>query len=206
MEKLRHLNDYDYDFCVKTEAYNGAFETLEGFLASGSKNSAINSALPAVYDELRTLAANYLRRERSDHTLQPTALVHESYLRLVNQKTVDWSNRLEFLSIAARMMRRILSDHAVARKAQKRGGGAPKVQLDDALDFCDDRAIDIAAVDHALQGLEAMDARQAHLVELRFFGGLTIDETAEVMAISPATVKREWMTARRWLQRELNAA
>lgn len=188
---------------MKTEANDGAFETLEGFLASGSKNAAINSALPALYDELRKLAANYLRRERSDHTLQPTALVHESYLRLVNQKTVDWSNRLEFLSIAARMMRRILSDHAVARKAQKRGSGAPKVQLDDALDFCDDRAIDIAAVDHALQGLEAMDARQAQLVELRFFGGLTIDETAEVMAISPATVKREWMTARRWLQREL---
>jgi RNA polymerase sigma factor (TIGR02999 family) len=188
---------------VKTEENNGAFETLEGFLASASQNSEINSALPAVYDELRQLAANYLRRERSDHTLQPTALVHESYLRLLNQKTVDWSNRLEFLSIAARMMRRILSDHAVARKAQKRGGGAPKLQLDDALDFCDDRAIDIAAVDHALQGLEAMDARQARLVELRFFGGLTIDETAEVMAISPATVKREWMTARRWLQREL---
>ena len=188
---------------MKTEENNGAFETLEGFLASASQNSEINSALPAVYDELRQLAANYLRRERSDHTLQPTALVHESYLRLLNQKTVDWSNRLEFLSIAARMMRRILSDHAVARKAQKRGGGAPKLQLDDALDFCDDRAIDIAAVDHALQGLEAMDARQARLVELRFFGGLTIDETAEVMAISPATVKREWMTARRWLQREL---
>ncbi|HEX4629681.1 MAG TPA: ECF-type sigma factor [Chthoniobacterales bacterium] len=166
----------------------------------------MNAALPAVYDELRELATNYLRRERSDHTLQPTALVHESYLRLLNQKTVDWSNRLEFLSIAARMMRRILSDYAIARKAEKRGGGAPKVQLDAALDFCNDRAIDVTAVDDALRDLGVMDPRQAQLVELRFFGGLTIEETADVMALSPATVKREWMTARRWLQRELSAS
>jgi RNA polymerase sigma factor (TIGR02999 family) len=179
---------------------------LDGLGAPGLADPAVNDALPAVYDELRKLAANYLRRERSDHTLQPTALVHESYLRLLNQKTVDWSNRLEFLSIAARMMRRILADHATARKAEKRGGGAPKVQLDAALDFCSDHAIDVAAVDEALRDLETMDPRQAHLVELRFFGGLTIDETAEVMAISPATVKREWMTARRWLQRELAGA
>jgi RNA polymerase sigma factor (TIGR02999 family) len=195
---------------VKTEIEDGAEASesaapsaLDNFLAGGSNNPTVNAALPAVYDELRQLAGSYLRRERSDHTLQPTALVHESYLRLLNQKTVDWSNRLEFLSIAARMMRRILADHAIARKAEKRGGGAPKLQLDAALDFCTDRAIDVAAVDDALRDLEAMDPRQAHLVELRFFGGLTIDETAEVMAVSPATVKREWMTARRWLQREL---
>jgi RNA polymerase sigma factor (TIGR02999 family) len=174
-----------------------------GFLAGGSSDPTVNAALPAVYDELRDLASSYLRRERSDHTLQPTALVHESYLRLLNQKTVDWSNRLEFLSIAARMMRRILADHAVARSAQKRGSGEAKLQLDEALDFCDDRAIDVTAVDQALRDLEAMDPRQAQLVELRFFGGLTIEETAEVMAISTSTVKREWMTARRWLQREL---
>jgi RNA polymerase sigma factor (TIGR02999 family) len=179
---------------------------LDDFLAGGTPNATVSAALPAVYDELRQLAGNYLRRERSDHTLQATALVHESYLRLLDQKTVDWNNRLEFLSIAARMMRRILADHATARKAEKRGAGAPKVQLDAALDFCDNRAVDVVAIDHALRDLETMDARQAHLVELRFFGGLTIEETAEVMAISPATVKREWMTARRWLQRELSAA
>ena len=179
---------------------------LDEFLAGSSTSPTVSAALPAVYDELRQLAGNYLRRERSDHTLQATALVHESYLRLLNQKSVDWSNRLEFLSIAARMMRRILADHATARKAEKRGAGAPKVQLDAALDFCDNRAVDVVAIDHALRDLETMDARQAHLVELRFFGGLTIEETAEVMAISPATVKREWMTARRWLQRELSAA
>ena len=168
-------------------------------------NPAMNAAVPAVYDELRQLARNYLRRERSDHTLQPTALVHESYLRLLNQQTVDWGNRLEFLSIAARMMRRILADHAKARRADKRGGEtAVKVQLDAALNFCDNHAIDVAAVDEALRGLEAMDPRQAQLVELRFFGGLTIEETAEAMALSPATVKREWTTARRWLQREIS--
>lgn len=189
-----------------SEPGNSPLPALDAFLAGGSKNPTVNAALPAVYDELRQLAANYLHRERTDHTLQPTALVHESYLRLLNQKTVDWSNRLEFLSIAARMMRRILADHAIARKAEKRGGGAPKLQLDEALDFCNDRVIDIAAVDDALRDLETMDPRQARLVELRFFGGLTIDETAEVMAISPATVKREWSTARRWLQRELASA
>jgi RNA polymerase sigma factor (TIGR02999 family) len=191
---------------MKTETERADALRLDDFLAGGSKNPTVNATLPAVYEELRQLASSYLRRERSDHTLQPTALVHESYLRLLNQKTVDWSNRLEFLSIAARMMRRILADHAIARSAQKRGSGEAKLQLDQALDFCDDRAIDVTALDQALRDLETMDPRQAQLVELRFFGGLTIDETAEVMDISPATVKREWMTARRWLQRELSHA
>lgn len=178
---------------------------MHDLLPPGASPHAINAALPAVYDELRQLASSYLRRERSDHTLQPTALVHESYLRLVNQRTVDWGNRLEFLSIAARMMRRILADHAQARAAEKRGGGAPKLELDTALNFYDQRAVDISVVDEALRGLERLDARQAQVVELRFFGGLTIEETAELMALSPATVKREWMTARRWLQREMRA-
>ncbi len=165
----------------------------------------MNAALPALYDELREMAAGYLRRERSDHTLQPTALVHESYLRLVGQRAVNWNDRLQFLSIAARMMRRILSDHAVSRKAQKRGGGAAKVQLDEVLEFCENRAIDVGAMDEVLRDLEKLDPRQAQIVELRFFGGLTIEETAELMGLSPATVKREWMTARRWLQREISA-
>jgi RNA polymerase sigma factor (TIGR02999 family) len=164
----------------------------------------MNAALPALYNELRDMAAGYLRKERSDHTLQPTALVHESYLRLVDQRSVNWTDRLQFLSIAARMMRRILADHAVSRKAGKRGGGAPKLQLDEALEFCENRAIDISAVDEALRDLEKLDPRQGQVVELRFFGGLTIEETAELMALSPATVKREWVTARRWLQREIS--
>ena len=163
----------------------------------------MGAALPALYEELRELATGYLRRERCDHTLQPTALVHESYLRLVNQRTVDWSNRLQFLSIASRMMRRILSDHADTRSANKRGNGAPKLQLEAALDFYERKDVSIAALDDALRALEELDPRQAQLVELRFFGGLTIEETAEVMSLSVAMVKREWVTARKWLQREI---
>ncbi len=176
---------------------------IADLLPEAAGRPGLNEALPALYNELREVAARYLRRERPDHTLQPTALVHESYLRLMNQRTVDWSDRLTFLSIASRMMRRILADHAVARNAEKRGGSAMKVQLDSALDFCDERAINVAAVDHALRDLEALDPRQAKVVELRFFGGLTIAETAELMALSEATVKREWVTARRWLQRAM---
>lgn len=177
---------------------------LADLLPPGASTGSINAALPALYDELRQMAASYLRRERPDHTLQPTALVHESYLRLVDQRTVDWKDRLQFLSIAARMMRRILADHAIARKAEKRGGDATKLQLDAALEFCDNRAVNITAVDDALRDLERLDPRQAQVVELRFFGGLTIAETAELMALSEATVKREWLTARRWLQREIS--
>jgi RNA polymerase sigma factor (TIGR02999 family) len=176
---------------------------IADLLPSDAADSAMNRALPALYEELREIAAGYLRRERADHTLQATALVHESYLRLTEQRTVEWGDRLQFLSIAARMMRRILSDHALARKTEKRGGGAPKLELDAALDFYDERAISITALDDALRDLEAMDSRQARVVELRFFGGLTIAETAELMSLSEATVKREWLTARRWLQREI---
>lgn len=179
-------------------------EVLGDLLPANVSRGEMNAALPGLYSELRDLAAGYLRRERPHHTLQPTALVHESYLRLVNQRTVNWSDRLQFLSIAARMMRRILSDHADRKKAEKRGGDTTTLQLDAALDFCDNRAISIAAVDQALRDLEALDPRQAQVVELRFFGGLTIEETAEVMALSEATVKREWVTARRWLQREIS--
>lgn len=183
---------------------SAAAASLAALLPPGAIDTGLAAALPAVYDELRKLATSYLRRERPGHTLQPTALVHESYLRLVDQRTVDWSNRLQFLSIAARMMRRILADHALARKADKRGGDAPKVQLDSALEFFDQRAIDVADVDQALRDLEALDPRQAHVVELRFFAGLTIKETADLLAISEMTVRREWMTARRWLQQEIS--
>jgi RNA polymerase sigma-70 factor, ECF subfamily len=177
----------------------------EDLFPAGVDTTALNEALPGMYEELRGLAAGYLRHERPDHTLQPTALVHESYLRLVRQHAVDWKDRLQFLSIAARMMRRILSNYATARGATKRGSGEPLLQLDAALDFYDREALSIAAVDEALRGLEAMDARQAQIVELRFFGGLTIVETAEVMHLSQGTVKQEWNTARLWLQREISA-
>ncbi len=168
-----------------------------------AKTHSLEAMLPALYEELRQLASNYLRRERPNHTLQPTALVHEVYLRLSGDRPIDWKDRAHFLGIAARIMRRILANSAVARGAQKRGGGAIKVALDEALDFSKECTVSLVGVDEALRSLEAVDPRQGRVVELRFFGGLTIEEIAEVLQISPATVKREWATAKLWLQHEL---
>jgi RNA polymerase sigma-70 factor (ECF subfamily) len=166
-------------------------------------DAGLAEALPSVYDELRHLAKSYLQRERPDHTLQPTALVHEAYLRLRTQLKVDWSNHAQFLGVAARMMRRILVNHAAARDTEKRGGGSTHVNLDIALAVFDREAIPTLDVNRALTRLEALDARQAQIAELRFFGGLTVPQTAEVLGISPATVKREWTVARMWLEREI---
>lgn len=165
----------------------------------------LNAALPAIYEELRDIAASYLRHERPNHTLQPTALVHESYLRLLGQHSVDWRNRLQFISIAARMMRRILANYATARKTDKRDAGAPLLELDAALEVVGGARLDVVRLEQALRELEAMDARQAQVVELRFYGGLTIEETAEVLGISAATVQRDWVIARQWLYREITA-
>jgi RNA polymerase sigma factor (TIGR02999 family) len=162
--------------------------------------------LPLVYDELRRLAAAYLRRERPGQTLQPTALVHEAYLRLLKDKPGRWQNRAHFCAIAAHSMRQILIERARARGALKRGGIQARVTLDDGLLPSDSPAIDVLAIDEALHRLEAIDAEQARLVELRFFGGLTIEETAEAMNISAATVKRHWTMARAWLARELEGS
>jgi RNA polymerase sigma factor (TIGR02999 family) len=170
----------------------------------GADQQPLTDMLPRVYEELRQLAGNYLRRERADHTLQPTALVHEAYLRLVDQRSVDWNNRAQFLGIAARMMRRILVNHAVARQTAKRGGRSQHVSLDAALDVFDKQAVSAVEVNRALHELEALDARQAQIAELRFFGGLTVAETADVLSISPATVKREWNVAKLWLEREMS--
>lgn len=164
---------------------------------------SLDSLLPLVYKELRRLAAGYIRREKPGQTLQPTALVHEAYLRLMKDRPGRWQNRAHFCAIAAHSMRQILIERARARGAVKRGGGGPRVTLDDALVAGEDRSIDLLALDEALERLAAMDPEQARLVELRFFGGLTIDETAEAMNISPATVKRHWTVARAWLAREL---
>jgi RNA polymerase sigma-70 factor, ECF subfamily len=166
--------------------------------------ATLTAMIPGAYDELRRLAAGYLRDERSDHTLQPTALVHEVYLRLQGQTSTQWQNRAHFLGIAARMMRRILINHAKARTADKRGGAdAVRLQFDEALDFYQQREVSLIAVDTALHRLEELDKRQAQIVEFRFFGGLTVDEIAKVLEIAPITVKREWATAKLWLQREL---
>lgn len=169
-------------------------------------DAELAEALPKVYDELRELAANYLRRERTDHTLQPTALVHEAYLHLREQRSVDWKNHAQFLGVAARMMRRILVRHAEARNAGKRRGAAVHVNLDDAIGVFDSEALSALDVNHALHELEQLDPRQARIAELRFFGGLTVGETAEALSISEATVKREWNVARLWLERAIGSA
>jgi len=165
--------------------------------------AALDDLLPLVYDELRRLAASYLGHERSDHTLQPTALVHEAYLRLIDQRQVNWQNRAQFFGIAAQMMRRILVNHARDRNTQKRSS-QHKVSLDEAVSFFEQPDVELVALDDALTRLAAIDEEQSRLVELRFFGGLTIEETAEVLSTSPATVKREWSLAKAWLHREIN--
>jgi RNA polymerase sigma factor (TIGR02999 family) len=163
----------------------------------------LDALLPLVYAELRRLAAGYLRREKPGQTLQPTALVHEAYLRLMKDRPDRWQNRAHFCAIAAHSMRQILIERARARGAAKRGGARPRVTLDEALVAGNDRSIDLLALDEALERLAALDPEQARLVELRFFGGLTVEETAEAMNISPATVKRHWTVAKAWLSREL---
>jgi RNA polymerase sigma factor (TIGR02999 family) len=170
---------------------------------SDGNQQALNDLMPVVYAEIRKLARSYLRRERPDHTLQPTALVNEAYLRLVDQRQVRWNNRAHFFGIAAQMMRRVLVDHARSRKAEKRGSGNVAVTFDEALEVAATQALDVVSLDSALETLAALDPRQARIVELRFFGGLTVEETAEVVALSPATIKREWAAARAWLRREL---
>jgi RNA polymerase sigma-70 factor, ECF subfamily len=164
---------------------------------------SVETLLPIVYQELRRLAAGYLRRERAGYTLQPTALVHEAYLRLLKDKPGRWQNRAHFCAIAAHSMRQILIERARARDAKKRGGERQRVTLDEGLVAGGDRSIDLIALDQALERLAALDAEQARLVELRFFGGLTIEETAEAMNTSPATIKRHWTVACAWLAREL---
>ena len=165
--------------------------------------SALAHELPSVYDELRGMAANYLREERPEHTLQPTALVHEAYLRLAGQRRVDWSNRGQFLAVAAHMMRRILVKHAIRRKRSKRGDGVANLSLDLAINAFDEEAVSVLALHRALADLEALDQRQAKIVEMRFFAGLTVEDTADALGISPATVKREWTVAKLWLAREM---
>jgi RNA polymerase sigma factor (TIGR02999 family) len=159
--------------------------------------------MPLVYDELRRLAHRYLSRERTDHTLQSTALVHEAYLRLAGQNPPQWQNRAHFFGIAAHIMRQILVEYARGRSAAKRGGNALTLTLDDAVALPQQTDVDVVALDKALGELSGLDAQQGRIVELRFFAGLTIEDTSEVLGISPATVKRDWVTARAWLFRAM---
>lgn len=173
---------------------------------SRGDTEAADRLMPLVYDELRQLARSYLRRERPDHTLQATGLVHEAYLRLVDQTKTGWKNRAHFLGVAAQVMRRILVDHARRHRAEKRGGGWERLPLDDEEVASEGvRSVNLSALDDALEDLAKFDARQSRVVELRFFGGLTNEEVGEVLEISPRTVKREWRMARAWLHREVFA-
>jgi RNA polymerase sigma factor (TIGR02999 family) len=170
----------------------------------GQGDQAAREALiPLVYDELRRLARRHLRRERPGHTLQSAALVNEAYLRLIRQDQPQWQNRAHFFGVAAQLMRHILVDLARNRVAAKRGAGAPRLTLDPEVALPQKREVDVVALDDALNQLAALDLKQSRVVELRFFGGLSIEETSVVLGISPATVKREWATARAWLQREM---
>ena len=165
---------------------------------------AMDQLMPLVYDELRRLAQSYLRKERPGHTLQGTALVHEAYLRLIDQKQVKWQNRAHFFAMASQMIRRILVDHARGHRAAKRGDGAHKLSLEEAMGISGKTDLDLLALDDALNDLARLDPAQSRIVELRFFGGLSIEETAEVAGLSTATVNREWSAARAWLFRQMS--
>ena len=162
--------------------------------------------MPLVYQELKRIASHYLRRERPEHTLQSTALVHEAYIRLLGDSPPNWQNRTHFFGVAARLMRQILVDHARTHVAGKRGGGAYKLALDEKLVQSHVKELDLLDLDNALFGLARLDPQQSHIVELRFFAGLSIEDTSEILGISPATVKRDWATARAWLQREMSGS
>ena len=165
---------------------------------------AMEKIAPEVYAELRKVAKNYMRRERPSHTLQPTALVNEAFLKIFNGKEVQWESRAHFFAVAAQIMRHILMDHAKGKKRVKRGGGAVRVTFDEKIHFSEKAGTDLLALDGALKNLAEIDARRARIVELRYFGGLSVEETAAVLGMSPTTVKRDWALARAWLHRELS--
>jgi RNA polymerase sigma factor (TIGR02999 family) len=180
---------------------DGDVSTLLRAWSEGDQN-ALDKLAPIVYDELRRLAGHYLRRERTGHSLQATALVNEAYLRLVDYKRMRWANRAHFFAVSAQLMRRILVDHA-RRHNLKRGGGVQHIALEDTAVVGGGRAENLVVLDDAIQALAQIDPRKAHVVELRFFGGLSVEETAEVLNVSPVTVMRDWNTARAWLLREM---
>lgn len=181
-------------------------EEVSQLLLDWSKgdDTALNKLIPVIYQELQRLAHHYMRQERVEHTLQTTALVNEAYMRLVSYQMIQWQGRTHFFAVAAQAMRRILVEHARGRASVKRGGGMQKVSLDETAIVSEAKAAELIAVDDALNRLEAWDPRKSKIVELRFFGGLSIDETAEALKISPTTVQREWRSAKAWLYRALS--
>lgn len=171
--------------------------------ASNGNRESLDQLLPLVYNELRGLADAFMRRERANHTLQPTALVHEAYIRLIDQREVNWENRAHFMSIAAETMRRILVNHAIATKAAKRGGNETRISVDKATGYQNENDVDLLELDEALNTLSTFDKRQSQIVELRFFGGLTVPEVATVLALSATTIEREWRMAKAWLHDQI---
>jgi RNA polymerase sigma factor (TIGR02999 family) len=186
---------------VTTLSQTGVTELLADW--SKGDQEALNKLIPLVYDELHKLASRYLRRERPDHTLQTTALVHEAYLKLVDQKDANWQNRVQFFAVAAQLIRRILVDYARRHRASKRGGSYYKVTLDEGLVSPGERDAELFALDEALDRLAAFDPQQSRVVELLIFAGLTLEETAHSLNISPRTVRREWSMAKAWLHKEI---
>ena len=180
---------------------NGVTQLLQDW-KNGDKE-ALDKLMPVVYDELRRIASRYLKQQRSNHTLQTTALVHEAYMRLIGKQDIEWQNRAHFFGIAARMMRYILMDYAIAQQAEKRGGGNLKLSLDDVIELPEKNELDVAVLHDSLNTLAEVDERKSQIVELKFFAGLSNEEVAEVMGVSLATVNREWRMARAWLQSEL---
>jgi len=180
----------------------GEVTELLASLREGNEHAA-SKLVPLVYDELRRLARHYMRREQAEHTLQTTALVHEAYLRLVDQRQTKWQSRAHFFAIAAQSMRRILVDHARACRSDKRGGDHERLPLDEALVFSPVKSAELIALDDALNLLAELSPRQSRIIELRFFAGLTVEETADVLGVAPKTVKRDWRVARAWLHREV---
>ena len=186
---------------MTTLSQTGVTELLADW--SNGDQEALNKLIPLVYDELHKLASRYLRRERSDHTLQTTALVHEAYLKLVDQKDANWQNRVQFFAVASQLIRRILVDYARRHRASKRGGSYYKVTLDEGLVSSEEKDAELLTLDEALDKLRVVDSQQSRVVELRVFAGLTLEETAQALNISPRTVRREWNMAKAWLHREI---
>jgi len=200
-------------YSVRLQALRGkrgpvSEESVSTLLAEWSRgdSEALQRLTPLVYEELRRLASHYLRQEAPGHTLQTTALVHEAYLRMVNQDAVDWQGRTHFFGIAARLIRQILVDHARKRQAGKRDSGGPLLSFDESIELPDCGQVDLVRLDDALAGLAKIDGQQSRIVELRYFGGLSVEEAAQLLGISPRTVKRQWAMARAWLYRELSRA
>jgi RNA polymerase sigma factor (TIGR02999 family) len=186
---------------MPTDAKKTVTQILQAW-AAGDR-SALDRLIPMVYRELRKTAGAYMRRERVGHTLQPTALINEAYLRLVDGPVMNWQNRAQFFGVAATVMRHVLTDYARARSAQKRGEGIQKLTLDEALAQGEEPDVDLVKLDEALTKFEKIDPKKSKIIELRFYGGLSIEETAEVLGVSPSTIKRDWRTARAWLRHEL---